>query len=78
MADGRLGNSPRLPGMDADPADQLRDALLCLKADPDRFRWLDEVAQAVVELGGGDAVDLLQIKLDEALADYDPGDPAEN
>lgn len=65
--------------MKSGPADQLRDALLRLKADPeDRFRWLDEVAQAVVELGGGDAVDLLQMKLDEALADYDPGDPAEN
>ena len=66
--------------MPSDSADQLREVLLRLKADPgDRFAWLDTVARAVVEIGGGDAVDLLQIKLDDALADHDEaGDPAEN
>jgi hypothetical protein len=63
----------------SDPADQLRDALMRLKADrEDRFRWLDEIALAVVEIGGGDAVDLLHVKLDDALAEDADGDPAEN
>lgn len=62
-----------------DPADQLRDALIQLKADSvDQFVWLDEIAHAVVELCGGDAVDLLHMKLDDALGDDGPGDPAEN
>ena len=39
-----------------------------------------EVPATVVRVadGGGDAVDLLNVKMDEALAEYDPGDPAEN
>lgn len=62
-----------------DPVALLRDVLLRLRADPeDRFRWLDEIAQAVVEIGGDDAVDLLEMKLGAVLAEYDPGDPAEN
>jgi len=71
--------------MPTDPADQLREALLRaamlrLKADSgDSFAWLDTVARVVVEIGGGDAVDLLHMKLDDALEDHDQaGDPDEN
>lgn len=62
-----------------DPSVQLKEALVKLQADPlDRFIWLDEIAQAVVELGGGDAVDLLMMKLDDTLAAHEAGDPTEN
>ncbi len=77
-AEGKAAACGR-PAMKSDPADQLRDALIQLKADSaDPFVWLDEIAHAVVELGGGDAVDLLHMKLDDALGDDDPGDPTDN
>lgn len=63
---------------------QLGAALEALKKHgSDRFLWLEEVAQAVAELGGGDAVDHLHMKLDDALGGTGQdqsrsGDPAEN
>lgn len=55
----------------------LRAALDALQAEHG-LAWLDVLAAEVVRLGGGDAVDLLQLALDEALADHDLDDPSTN
>lgn len=60
-----------------DALDRLRQALEALQeADPQG--WLEPVAAEVVRLGGGDAVDLLHLALDDALDLDDPENPEAN